>query len=115
MSMATTILITGATGRQGSAAVRAALRAGLPVRAVLRDTGSAAAQRLAAMGVELVAGNLNDPASLAAACAGVDSVFSVQQRPSSRGGYGLKGGGAAASAAAAVSAAELDPDTEFLQ
>jgi NADH dehydrogenase len=50
-----------------------ALRAqDMPVRALVRDP--ARATRLAAWGVELAAGDVTDPASLAAACEGVDVV-----------------------------------------
>jgi uncharacterized protein YbjT (DUF2867 family) len=72
------ILVTGATGKQGGAVVEALLRAGRPVRAMTRDTASAAAQALAARGVEVVQGDFNDPASLDAALAGVNGVFSMQ-------------------------------------
>lgn len=72
------ILVTGATGKQGGAVVRALLKAGRPVRALTRDSGSAAGQALAAQGVNVVKGDFTDPASLDAALAGVDGVFSMQ-------------------------------------
>ncbi|MFE7741756.1 SDR family oxidoreductase [Nocardia sp. NPDC057455] len=72
------VLVTGATGMQGGAAVQALLRAGHPVTAFVRDPASAPAQALAAQGVALATGNLEDPASLEAAAAGHDAVFSVQ-------------------------------------
>lgn len=72
------ILVTGATGKQGGAVVRALLQAGCPVRAMTRDPHSAAAQALAAQGVEVVKGDFNDAASLDGALAGVDGVFSMQ-------------------------------------
>ncbi|MBM6582388.1 NmrA family NAD(P)-binding protein [Microvirga sp. BT689] len=72
------ILVTGATGKQGGAVVRALLQAGRPVRALTRDPASAAGQALAAQGVEVVKGDFNDSASLDAALAGVDGVFSMQ-------------------------------------
>ncbi|EFC84953.1 NmrA family NAD(P)-binding protein [Parafrankia sp. EUN1f] len=72
------VLVTGATGMQGGAAVKALLRAGHPVTAFVRDPSSAAAQALAVRGVALATGNLNDAASLEAASAGHDAVFSVQ-------------------------------------
>ena len=80
MSTSTTrpILVTGATGKQGGAVVRALLQAGRPVRALVRDPASAAAQTLAAQGVELVKGDFNDTASLDAALAGAWGTFSVQ-------------------------------------
>lgn len=72
------ILVTGATGKQGGAVAAALLRAGRPVRAMTRDPQSSAAQALAAQGVEVVKGDFNDIASLDAALAGVDGVFSMQ-------------------------------------
>lgn len=72
------ILVTGATGKQGGAVVRALLQAGRPVRALTRDPGSSAGQALAAQGVDVVKGDFHDPASLDAALAGVDGVFSMQ-------------------------------------
>ncbi|MDP9798670.1 uncharacterized protein YbjT (DUF2867 family) [Catenuloplanes nepalensis] len=72
------VLITGATGMQGGAAVQALLRAGHPVTAFVRDPSSAAAQALAGHGVALAAGDLDDAASLEAASAGHDAVFSMQ-------------------------------------
>ena len=72
------ILVTGATGKQGGAVVRALLKAGRPVRALTRDPGSAAGRALAAQGVDVVKGDFTDPASLDAALPGVDGVFSMQ-------------------------------------
>ncbi|MCD7109400.1 NmrA/HSCARG family protein [Rhizobium sp. DKSPLA3] len=72
------ILVTGATGKQGGSVVRALLQARYPVRAMTRDPHSAAAQALTAQGVEVVKGDFNDPASLDAALAGADGVFSMQ-------------------------------------
>lgn len=72
------ILVTGATGKQGGAVVRALLQAGRPVRALTRDPASSAGQALAAQGVEVVKGDFNDPASLDAAMAGAWGAFSVQ-------------------------------------
>jgi NADH dehydrogenase len=67
-----TVLLTGGTGFIGPH-VAHALRAGeTPVRALVRD--SARGSRLAAWGVELATGDVTDPASLRAACAGVDEV-----------------------------------------
>jgi uncharacterized protein YbjT (DUF2867 family) len=72
------VLVTGATGKQGGAVVRALLQAGCPVRAMTRDPSSAAAQALSAQGVDVVKGDFNDTASLDAALAGVGGVFSMQ-------------------------------------
>jgi len=72
------ILVTGATGKQGGAVLRALLKAGRPVRALTRDPASTAAMALAAQGVDVRKGDFNDPASLDAAMEGVGGVFSVQ-------------------------------------
>lgn len=71
-------LVTGATGMQGGAVAQALLRAGHPVTAFVRNPTSAPAQALARQGVALATGDLDDPASLDAASAGHDIVFSVQ-------------------------------------
>lgn len=73
-----TILVFGATGQQGGS-VAAALRArGWPVRALVRDPGSARARALAENGVALFRGDLADRSSIEAAMRGVYGVFSVQ-------------------------------------
>lgn len=71
------ILVTGATGTQGGAVARELLRRGYKVRGLTRDTQSDSARVLATMGAELVSGNYDDPASVAAAMEGVDGVFAV--------------------------------------
>ncbi|CAK9780861.1 nucleoside-diphosphate-sugar epimerase family protein [Cutaneotrichosporon oleaginosum] len=80
------ILVTGATGKQGGAVVQALLAKpdDMVVLAVTRNPDSAAAQKLAARGVKLVKGDLDDvPALFDAARAAsptgtVWGVFSVQ-------------------------------------
>lgn len=73
------ILVTAATGRQGGATARALLAAGhRGVRVMVRDPGAPGARALGAAGAEVVVGDLDDPASLRAACAGVRAVFSMQ-------------------------------------
>jgi uncharacterized protein YbjT (DUF2867 family) len=72
------ILVTGATGAQGGATVRALLAREQSVRALVRDPDAPAAKNLADLGVELVAGDMADRGSLDAALSGVDGVFSVQ-------------------------------------
>jgi uncharacterized protein YbjT (DUF2867 family) len=69
-----TVLHTGATGRYGALAERL-LERGHRVRALTRDPGSERARRLEALGAELVAGDLGDPATIAAAVAGADAAF----------------------------------------
>ena len=73
-----TVLVLGATGRQGRAVARQLLQRGTRVRALTRDPRSEGAGALAAQGVEIMGGDLDDAASLAHAMSGVDGVFSVQ-------------------------------------
>jgi uncharacterized protein YbjT (DUF2867 family) len=67
------ILVTGATGTIGSELVRQLSAAGARVRALVRD--QAKAEAIAGAGVEIVQGDLLDPASLDAAMDGVDHLF----------------------------------------
>jgi uncharacterized protein YbjT (DUF2867 family) len=67
-----TVLVTGGTGFVGPHVVHALRAQDTPVRALVRDPGRAT--RLAAWGVELAVGNVANPASLRAACEGVDTV-----------------------------------------
>jgi len=72
------VLVTGATGRQGSAVLRHLLERGRPVRALTRRPDSPAARALAAAGAEIAAGDMEDRASLKRAMRGVHGVYSVQ-------------------------------------
>jgi uncharacterized protein YbjT (DUF2867 family) len=71
------VLVIGATGRQGGATARQLLDRGRAVRALVRDPGSSAAKTLERAGADLVAGDLDDPASLREAMAGARGVFLV--------------------------------------
>ena len=73
-----TILITGATGQQGGAALRRLREKGFPIRALTRDPDKPAARALVGQGTEVVRGDLNDAGSLSRALDGVYGVFSVQ-------------------------------------
>ena len=73
-----TVLVTGATGRQGGAVVRHMLPKGWKLRALTRNTSNHAAQELASKGIELMQGDLEDPASLLRAVQGVYGIYSVQ-------------------------------------
>ena len=74
-----TVLITGATGKQGGATLRhLAGQPGFKIHAMTRKPDSAAAKALAALGAEVVAGDLDDAASLERALVGVWGVFAVQ-------------------------------------
>jgi uncharacterized protein YbjT (DUF2867 family) len=72
------ILVTGATGHQGGAALRHLRAKGFPVRAFTRDPDKPEARALIGHGVEVVRGDLDDPASITRALDGVFGVFSVQ-------------------------------------
>jgi uncharacterized protein YbjT (DUF2867 family) len=81
------ILVTGATGKQGGALIKALLasKAGFPILAVTRDSASPSAQRLAAKSssITLVQGDLNDTEAIFNAAEQATShpiwgVFSVQ-------------------------------------
>ena len=72
------VLITGATGKQGGALVRALGGAGFRLRAMTRKPESDAARALAARGVEVVRGDLDDEASLSRPLEGVWGMFAVQ-------------------------------------
>ena len=67
-----TVLVTGGTGFIGPYVVHALRAQDTPVRALVRNP--ARASRLAAWGAELAKGDVTDPASLSAACEGVDAV-----------------------------------------
>ncbi|MES4901854.1 MULTISPECIES: NmrA/HSCARG family protein [unclassified Streptomyces] len=71
------ITVLGATGGQGGAVTQALLASGQGVRAVVRDPAAPRARRLAEQGVDVVPGELSDPASLAAAFDGSSAAFAV--------------------------------------
>ena len=74
-----TVLITGATGKQGGATARALKGSGFALRAMTRNPESDAAKAVAsATGAEIVQGDLNDAASIRHALKGVWGVFAVQ-------------------------------------
>src|SRR5712692_236135 len=73
-----TVLVTGATGRQGGAVIRHMLLKGWKLRALTRNPSNHAAQDLARKGVEVVQGDLEDPPSIARAAVGVYGIYSVQ-------------------------------------
>jgi uncharacterized protein YbjT (DUF2867 family) len=73
------ILITGATGKQGGATLRhLAKRGGWKLRALTRKPDSDAAKAIAALGAEIVVGDLDDAGSLERALAGVWGVYAVE-------------------------------------
>jgi len=66
-------LVTGITGKVGSATARHLLEHGQQVRALVRDRVKAA--RWATRGVELVEGDWNDVAAIERALDGIDGAF----------------------------------------
>ena len=73
-----TVLVTGATGKQGGAVARELLHRGYRVRALTREPGKPAAQELAGLGADVVRGDLDDPESLRPSLEGVYGAFSMQ-------------------------------------
>jgi uncharacterized protein YbjT (DUF2867 family) len=74
------IAVVGATGAQGGGLARAILADSsgeFSVRAITRDPSSEKAQELAALGAEVVAGDVDDEASLEQAFAGAYGAFCV--------------------------------------
>jgi uncharacterized protein YbjT (DUF2867 family) len=72
------VLVLGATGRQGGATARHLLAKGWNVQILVRDPNKRAAQSLKQAGAEVVQGDYDDRASLETATQGVYGVFSVQ-------------------------------------
>lgn len=77
MSSSYTILVTGATGKQGGATARALLKKGHNVRALTRNPDSPAAVELTGLGATVLKGDFDDPASLRAALDGADGMFAM--------------------------------------
>jgi uncharacterized protein YbjT (DUF2867 family) len=74
------IAVVGATGAQGGGLVRAILAdpdGGFSARAITRDPNSEKARELAALGAEVVAGDVDDQASLEQAFAGCHGAYCV--------------------------------------
>lgn len=74
--MSKKVLITGAAGDTGRAAVREAIALGLDVRAMVRKI-DARSDALAAQGAEIVVGDLFDVNSIRAALEGVEAAYFV--------------------------------------
>ncbi len=71
------ILVFGATGRQGGAVADALLKAGWPVRAIVRDISAAKSIALRQAGAELVQGSFADLDAIRAQMDSAHGVFSV--------------------------------------
>ena len=72
------LLVTGATGKQGGAALRHLRDRGFACRALTRDPGGPKARVLVGHGTEIVRGDMQDPASLSGALESVYGVYGVQ-------------------------------------
>jgi uncharacterized protein YbjT (DUF2867 family) len=79
------VLVVGATGVLGRSVVRRLRNQGCVVRAMTRTP--ARAGELAALGAEVIAGDLVDPATLASACASMDRVLAAAHSLLGRGRY----------------------------
>jgi uncharacterized protein YbjT (DUF2867 family) len=73
-----TILITGATGRQGGSTARALQGKGFKLRGLTRRPHSDEARALHNLNIDIVEGDLNDEASLRRALEGAWGVYAVQ-------------------------------------
>jgi uncharacterized protein YbjT (DUF2867 family) len=72
-----TVLVTGATGKQGGALARLLLKRGHHVHAFVRSPGSPAARELEQWGARLVPGDFEEPDSIERALRDVDAVFAM--------------------------------------
>ena len=78
-------LVVGATGLLGSEVCRLLAAEGKPVRALVRRTSDQTkVAELQSLNVEIARGDLKDPATLAAACRGVNAVISTASSTLSR-------------------------------
>lgn len=73
-----TVLVFGATGKQGGAVAAALKSEGWQVRALVRNLDSARAKALVLSGVQIFQGDFADVEAIRTAMAGVHGVFSVQ-------------------------------------
>ena len=71
------VLVTGITGFTGGHLARFLVQRGRRVRGLARPASRSRAAALADAGVDVVPGDLTDPLSLAAACAGIDTVYHI--------------------------------------
>ena len=72
-----TILVTGATGSQGSATVKHLLERGWQVRGLTRNPDSDKSRKIAALGANVVKGDMTDRTALESAIDGVDGIYLV--------------------------------------
>lgn len=77
MSQKLTVVVTGATGKQGGAVARGLLERGHKVRAITRDPNSSSAKSLAGAGASIVTASLNDTVAITKALEGATSFFAM--------------------------------------
>jgi len=99
---ALTVVVTGATGKQGGAVARGLLERGHQVRAVTRDPSSSQAKSLANAGATLVAASLEDTVAITKALEGATSLFAMTTPAGGGTDAETRQGVAAADAARAV-------------
>lgn len=75
------VFVTGATGQQGGAVADRLLADGWQVRVLTRRPDSTRARALAAASAEVIAGSLEEPATIDRCIDGVHSVYSVHPGP----------------------------------
>src|SRR5437588_320505 len=101
-----TVLVAGATGRLGLL-VEILLARGHAVRAMTRQPDSPAAERLRAIGAEVVYGDYDDAASIGQAATGIDALFATGTAHKAGPAGELRHGRNVADAAAAAGVAHL--------
>jgi uncharacterized protein YbjT (DUF2867 family) len=102
MTQKLTVVVTGATGKQGGAVARGLLERGHKVRAITRDPHSSQAKSLANAGATLVSSSLEDTAAITKALEGATSFFAMTTPFGGTDGE-IRQGVAAANAAKAAS------------
>jgi len=77
MTQELTVVVIGATGKQGGAVARGLLGRGHKVRAITRDPTSSQAKLLANAGAALVEASIEDTTAITKALEGATSLFAV--------------------------------------
>ncbi|WP_276502073.1 NmrA/HSCARG family protein [Terrimonas pollutisoli] len=77
MDTGKTIFVTGATGKQGGAAIKHLLQRGFAIKAFTRNKESKAAQLLRQPNVEIIEGNLDEPSTYTDHLDNIHGIFAV--------------------------------------
>lgn len=77
MAFFRSVLVTGATGRQGGAVARQLLKRGHRVTAFVRNPDAPAAEELRSMGAELAVGDFDNVDAIALAAQGMDAMYAM--------------------------------------